>query len=101
VYQSKAGKVELDIFFPAGATPQAIRETEETVMGEGGSRHEPVAVPGADDAQLALSMPDLKGSAAIVVLKAKAVFNIVIPKSATARRQLIDLAQVALGRLKQ
>jgi hypothetical protein len=101
VYQSKAGKVEFDIFFPAGANPREIRETEKTVLSEGGAKHEPTAVPGAEDAQLSLSMPDLNGSAAIVVLKGKAVFDIVIPKSGTARQQLIDLAQVVLLRLKQ
>ena len=37
VYQSKAGKVEFDIFFLAGKTPQEISGTEKTVLGEGGA----------------------------------------------------------------
>ena len=33
VYQSKAGKVEFDIFFLAGKTPQEISGTEKTASG--------------------------------------------------------------------
>jgi hypothetical protein len=101
VYTSKAGKVEFDIFFPAGANPKEVDATEKTVLGEGGCRHEPLRLAGADDAQLCLAMPDLKDSSSIVVRKGKAVFDIVIPKGAKARQQLIDLAQIVLGRLKQ
>ena len=49
VYQSKAGKVEFDIFFLAGKTPQEISGTEKTVLGEGGAKYEHLQLPGADD----------------------------------------------------
>ena len=101
VYTSKAGKVEFDIFFPAGANPRDVDATEKTVLGEGGCRHEPLRLAGADDAQICLNMPDLKDSSSIVVRKGKAVFDIVVPKGAKARQQLIDLARIVLGRLKQ
>jgi len=100
VYRSTAGKVEFDIFFPAGANAQAIRETHKTVLGEGGGKYDPVVVPGATDAQLALAVPGSKASASVVVLKDKAVFDIVIPASDKARQQLIALATLVLGRLK-
>lgn len=101
VYSSTAGKVEFDIFFPAGKNAAEIRATEKTVLGEGGSRFQRIALSGAEDAQISLAMPDLPGSAGIVVRKGKAVFDIVVPRGANAQKQLIALAQVVFGRLKQ
>jgi len=101
VYQSKAGKVEFDIFFLAGNTPQEVNGTEKTVLGEGGAKYEHLQLPGADDAQLSMAMPDQPASAVIVVRKGKAVFDIMIPRSAGARQQLQQLAQIVLDRLKQ
>lgn len=101
VYQSKAGKVEFDIFFLAGNTPQEVSGTEKTVLGEGGAKYEHLRLPGTDDAQISMAMPDQPASAVIVVRRGKAVFDIMIPRSAGARQQLQQLAQVALGRLKQ
>jgi len=101
VYQSKAGKVEFDIFFLAGKTPQEITSTEKTVLGEGGAKYEQLKVPGADNAQISLAMPDQPASAVIVVRQGKAVFDIMIPRSASARQQLQQLAQIVLDRLKQ
>jgi hypothetical protein len=97
VYASKAGNVEFDIFFPAGATPGEVSATEKTVLGEVGGKSESLQITGADNAQIVLAGP----SASIVVRKGKAVFDINIPKSANARQQLIALAQIVLGRLKQ
>lgn len=101
VYQSKAGKVEFDIFFLAGKTPQEVSSTEKTVLGEGGAKYEHLQLPGADDAQISMAMPDQPASAVIVVRKGKAVFDIMIPRSAGARQQLQQLAKIVLGRLKQ
>lgn len=98
VYDSKAGNVEFDIFFPAGASPVEINATEKTVLAEIGAPYQPVPLPGAGTAHIAL---DAGKSSSIVVRKGKAVFDINIPKSANARQQLIALAQVVLGRLKQ
>jgi hypothetical protein len=101
VYQSKAGKVEFDIFFLTGKTPQEVIATEKTVLGEGGAKYEHLQLPGADNAQISMAMPDQPASAVIVVRKGKAVFDIMIPRSAGARQQLQQLAQIVLGRLKQ
>jgi len=100
VYRSKAGKVEFDIFFPAGANAREIEATEKTVLEEGGGKYQPVALAGADDARISLSRPDLPGSAVIVVRRGKAVFDIVIPAGAAAQKQLEGLARTVLGRLK-
>lgn len=101
VYQSKAGKVEFDIFFLAGKTPQEVSATETTVLGEGAAKYEQLKVSGADDAQISMALADQPASALIVVRKGKAVFDIMIPRSAGARQQLQQLAQIVLDRLKQ
>ncbi len=98
VYDSKAGNVEFDIFFPAGANANEILATEKTVLGEVGGKTESVQLAGADDAQIPITTDK---TASIVVRKGKAVFDINIPKSAGARQQLLLLAQTVLGRLKQ
>jgi hypothetical protein len=96
VYDSKAGKVEFDIFFPAGANPKEVIATEKTVLGEAGGKYESVTLAGAESAQISLG-----ASPTIVVRKGKAVFDIGIPNSTNARQQLMALAQIVLGRLKQ
>jgi hypothetical protein len=98
VYESKAGNVEFDIFFPAGANPNEVLATEKTVLGEIGSKAESVQLAGADAAYLLLNDPQ---SSSIVVRKGKAVFDINIPRSGHAKEQLIALAQVVLSRLKK
>jgi hypothetical protein len=98
VYESKAGSVEFDIFFPAGATPRDIAATEKTVLGEVGGKSESIQIAGADAAQIILADSQ---TASIVVRKGKAVFDINIPKNGNARQQLVALAQIVLGRLKQ
>lgn len=98
VYESKAGNVEFDIFFPAGANPGDVLATEKTVLGEVGSKAESVSIAGADAAQIPMTTDK---TASIVVRKGKAVFDINIPKSANARQQLLELAQIVLSRLKQ
>jgi hypothetical protein len=97
VYDSKAGSVEFDIFFPAGITPADVIATEKTVLAEIGGPYQPIAVIGGT-AHIAL---DAGKSASIVVRKGNAVFDINIPKGPNARQQLIALAQIVSGRLKQ
>src|SRR5262249_7140108 len=54
VYDSKAGEVEFDIFFPAGANPVEVNATERTVLAEIGAPFQPVPVPGAGTGHIAL-----------------------------------------------
>ncbi len=100
VYKSSVGKVEFDIFYPAGRNASEVMSTEKTVLGEGGSKYEPVKLPGADNAQISLAMRDLPQSAGIVVRKRNAVFDIVVPRGAKARDELLALAQVVLNRIR-
>lgn len=51
VYDSKAGKVEFDIFFPAGSTPDEVKNTQRTVLAEVGGKFEAVQISGVDEAQ--------------------------------------------------
>lgn len=96
VYDSKAGSVEFDIFFPAGANPAEVNATEKTVLAEMGAPHQVVPLVGATG-HIAL---DMGKSAGLVVRKGNAVFAISIPKSPNARQQLIAVAQIVLGRIK-
>jgi len=95
-YESKAGKVEFDIFFPAGANSREVSNTERAAVADSGGKYGPVGLDGADYAQISLT-----SDAQIVVRKGKAVFGIFFPKSGNSRQQLLALAQVVLARLKQ
>lgn len=99
-YQDKDGKVELDIFYPAGDTAVAAIGTERTVYGEVGGHFQPVTVPDTDSAQINLAVPGKKPSASIVVRRGFAVFTLNIPANPKARQQLLSLAQTVLGRLQ-
>lgn len=102
VYRSKAGKVEFDLFFPAGSSPNEVAATEKTVLGEGGGKYERIQLAGADSAQITLSVSGQPNpSAAIVVRRGKAVLSLLLPHSDKVREQLQALAKTALGRLKQ
>src|SRR5262245_28513246 len=52
VYDSKAGNVEFDIFFPAGGSAAEVKATETTVLSEVGLTLQPVPLPGADAAHI-------------------------------------------------
>jgi len=101
VYESKVGKVEFDIFFPAGSNTEEVDATERTVIAEAenGGKKEAVKVSGADHAYF-VPVP-INKDLSIVVRKRSTVFNIDVPEGPNARQQLITLAQIVLGRLKQ
>jgi hypothetical protein len=101
VYTSKAGKVEFDIFYPAGDSPEATKGTERTVLAEVGGKFEPIQLSGADSAEINLAVPGKTPSASIAVRWKTAVFTINIPSSANARQQLPTLSQVVLNRLQR
>ncbi len=100
VYVSNAGKVEFDIFFPAGETPDDAKGTMRAVLAEVGGKFEPVQIAGADEAQTNAAAPKDKYSASVAVRKGTAVFDINIPQNANARQQLVMLAETVLSRLK-
>ena len=101
IYDSKTGKVEFDIFYPAGDTPAEAQNAERAAQGAIGGKFEPVKVSGADDAITNTGSPQGGDSAAIIVRKGTTMFNIVIPRSPQARRQLISLSETVVSRLKK
>jgi hypothetical protein len=101
VYESKAGKVEFDIFYPAGANVDEVKATERTMLNEIGGKFISAVVAGADEAKTNVAAPKDAGSASIAVRKGMAVFDINIPQGAKALRQLLVLSEIVLSRLKQ
>lgn len=98
-FQGKSGSAELDIFLPAGDTPEQAIGVERTIYGEAGGRFQPISVQGADSAQINLTLPGKKPAAGIAVRRGLAVFAVYIPESPNAREQLLSLAQTVLSRL--
>ncbi len=94
------GGLELDVFWPAGASPGEVRGTERTILAEDAGKYVPVTVAGADEALLA---PSLRSGgptfASIVVRRGDLVFAISLPATPQARAQLLRLSTLALARL--
>jgi acyl-CoA reductase-like NAD-dependent aldehyde dehydrogenase len=99
VYDSKNGKVEMDVFYPAGNDVSSAKDTEKTVLAEVGGKFESISLPGADSAAINLVVPGKSPAASICVRKKLAVFSIDIPQSPQAREQLVTLAKIVLARL--
>jgi len=100
-YNAKNGNAEFDIFYPAGDTLDAAKQTERTILAEQGGKWVKADVPEADSAEINLAVPGKQPSAGIAVRRGKAVFAINIPTNAQAREQLLGLAQTVLRRLAQ
>jgi hypothetical protein len=99
VYDSKAGKVEFDIFYPAGSTIDEVKAAERTALAEIGGKFETVRMAGVDEAKTNALAPKDAAFASIVARKGSAVFDINIPQSPQARQQLLALAEVVASRL--
>jgi hypothetical protein len=97
VYDSKSGKVEMDVFYPAGNNVASAKGTEKTVLAEVGGKFESISLPGADSAAINLAVPGKSPAASICVRKNLAVFSIDIPQNAQAREQLVALAKNCAG----
>jgi hypothetical protein len=100
VYDSNVGKVEFDIFYPAGDTPEAAKGTEKTVLAEVRGKFENIKLRGADSASINLAVPGKQPSASIAARWKTAVFTIGIPAGPNARAQLSTLCQTVLLRLQ-
>jgi hypothetical protein len=85
VYDSKNGKVELDIFYPAGDSPESAKGIEKTVLAQVGSKFESITLPGVDSATINLAVAGKIPSASICVRKNVAVFILNIPQSPQSR----------------
>lgn len=100
VYESKAGRVEFDIFYPAGETADAAKGREEAVLGEVGGDFKTIKLAGADSADINLAVPGRRPSASIVVRRRTAVFTIDIPSRPSAREQLRRISETVLAHLE-
>jgi hypothetical protein len=100
MYDSKAGKIEFDIFYPAGDTPAEAQNAERAAQAAVGGRFEPIQVAGADEATTNARSPK-DNDATIVVRKGTTVFNISIPLGGQDRQQLAALSEIVVSRLKQ
>ena len=89
IYDSNAGRIEFDIFYPAGDTPAEAQSAERAAQNAIGGKFEPVSVAGADDATSNAGSSQGADSASIVVRSGTTVFNVSIPHGAQARQQLV------------
>lgn len=99
IYDSAAGRVEFDIYFPAGDTVAEAQDTEKAAQHAIGDKFDLVPVAGADEASCNAASPEINESS-IVVRKGTTVFNISIPHGGQAQ-PLEALSQIVLSRLKQ
>jgi hypothetical protein len=100
MYNNKGGQPELDIFYPAGDTPQEVQNTERTLWAEVGGKFVRIDLPGADSANINLAVPGKQPSASIAVRWKNAVFTLNVPSSANMQQQLLELAKIVLNRLQ-
>jgi hypothetical protein len=105
VYRGKSGAtggVELDVFYPAGATRSDVAQTFKTVMSEDpGAQYQPESVPGADESMISLNVPSpgYFPFAANDVRRGNLVFTISLPSSPLAKTELLRLSEIVLARL--
>lgn len=105
VYRGKSGAtggVELDVFYPAGATPDEVQNTFKAVLGsDPGAKYENEAVPGADQSVVSLSIPQpgYFPFAANAVRRGDLVFSISLPSSPLSKTELSRLSEIVLSRI--
>lgn len=96
------GGVELDVFYPAGATPDGVQNTFKAVLGsDPGAKYENEAVPGTDESVVSLSIPQPGHFpfAANAVRRGALVFSISLPSSPLSTTELSRLSEIVLGRI--
>jgi hypothetical protein len=106
-YSGKSGAtggVELDVYFPAGTTPDEVTNTVNATLGSDGpaaaKQYLKEHVPGADESLAALSLKDNGPAfAANLVRKGDLVFALSLPAGPNASRQLLQLSKLVLARI--
>ena len=93
-YASSAGKVEMDVFYPAGTSPADAAKVEAVTIRETQGKYESTKIAGTDDAQIGTA----GSSALLVARRGTAVIMISVPAGAKARDQLQALTRAALAR---
>jgi hypothetical protein len=92
---SATGGIELDAF--TGTASDAVA-TYATVLGESASTGESVVADLSGAADASMNLADAGGSATIAVRAGKLVFALGLPKTDSARTQLLVLARLVLDR---
>ncbi len=98
-----SGGVELDVFYPAGDTPQEVGQTFKTTLeSDPSAQYQPEGVPWAEASFVALDIRE-RGQppfAANAVMRKDLVFSISLPMSHVARAQLLQLSGIVIKRLQ-
>jgi len=101
VYAGKSaatGGIELDVFFPAGASPAESKATYKTAVDEGPALT-PITIAGADEAHWSANA--VSGGppfATIAVRRSHLVFTLGIPASRDSQAQIAKLVGIVLQR---
>ena len=98
------GGVELDVFFPAGSSPDEVNNTVNTVLGSEGpsvaKQYAKENVPGADESLVALNLQSNGPPfASNMVRKGDLVFSLSLPAGPKAAKQLMQLSKLVLARI--
>ena len=105
VYRGKSGAtggVELDVFYPAGESPDDVKQTFKTVLGsDPGATYVPEGVPGADESVVSTNVPSpgYFPFAANAVRRGSLVFAISLPASPLSKTELLELSKIVLNRI--
>lgn len=97
-----AGGVELDVFYPAGETPDDVQNAFKAVLGsDPGAKYVPEHVAGADESLYSLQVPSPGHFpfAANAVRRGDLVFSISLPSSPFSKLELQRLSDIVLQRL--
>jgi hypothetical protein len=98
------GGVELDVFYPAGSSPDDIKNTLKTVLdSDPGAKYLSEGVPGADESLYSLNVPSSGHFpfAANAVRRGDLVFAISLPSSPVSKIEMLKLSQIVLSRLSK
>jgi hypothetical protein len=103
LYPNPTGKIEVDVFYGAGATAVQAIQIERTAMGADGPQvqYKPVELADADGPQMAScgTGADLHKYTCLVFRRGIAVVSIMIPTTPSAHDQVLALARVVIGRI--
>lgn len=96
---SATGGIELDVFYPAGASAMDVKETFDGAIAEQSAQLRPAPLPGADDARwTGNAVSGGPPFAIIAVRRGSLVFVLGVPSGADAQSQLTKLAGLVLQR---
>jgi hypothetical protein len=96
------GGVELDVYYPAGASPDEVQNTWKATLGsDPGADYQPLGLPGVDESVYSLKVPQpgYFPFAANAVRRGDLVFAISLPSSPLSKTELSQLSLLVLQRL--